>query len=283
MMIKNFILLFLVLSLKASAYSFLYGDQKDINLDNTMLERYIKPQLKAMVSEYYQTLATLHPLNPQLIKLKELAQKASIEWKNWNKHCNTWNESCVQDLKKIKKIQRDLEVQTTSLQKQIFDRSFFLNQFFTDSLFLLSSDLDELSILNYKTIDAMDMISILAIDSKLPLQSKTDLIEDNINMMQLLSEKILTELLPKTLKRQYFELWFFFVKDLERYLTSNNSDTFFLNRLEYFNQNWNSFHMLLSKHIVQAPQSTLNTLSIMHNRWNSVLKIILKNSSKTTN
>src|SRR3989339_1003848 len=278
MMIKNFILLFLVLSLKASAYSFLYGDQKDINLDNTMLERYIKPQLKAMVSEYYQTLATLHPLNPQLIKLKELAQKASIEWKNWNKHCNTWNESCVQDLKKIKKIQRDLEVQTTSLQKQIFDRSFFLNQFFTDSLFLLSSDLDELSILNYKTIDAMDMISILAIDSKLPLQSKTDLIEDNINMMQLLSEKILTELLPKPLKRQYFELWFFFVKDLERYLTSNNSDTFFLNRLEYFNQNWNSFHMLLSKHIVQAPQSTLNTLSIMHNRWNSVLKIILKNS-----
>jgi len=280
MAIKIFILLSFVLSFKAGAYSFLYCDYKDINLDSTMLERYIKPQLKAMVSEYYQTLATLHPVNPQLIKIKESTQKASTEWKVWNEHCITWSDHCIQELKKIKKIQKELEVQITSLQKQIFDRSFFISQFFTDSLFLLSSDLDELSMLNYKTIDAMDMIPILAIDNKIPVQSKTDLIESHTNSMQLLSEKIFTQLLPKTLKHQYFELWFFFVKDLERYLALNNSDAFFLSKLEYFNQNWNTFHMLLSKHIVQAPQSTINTLSIMHNRWNSILKVILKNSSK---
>jgi len=283
MAIKIFIILFFTLSLKVNAYSFLYCDFEDLNLDNTMLERYIKPQLKAMVSEYYQTLTSLHPLNSQLITVKELTQKTRGEWKNWNKRCTTWNENCVQDLRKIKKIQKDLEVQTTTLQKQIFDKSFFTSQFLTDSLFLLSSDLDELSMLNYKTLDAMDMIPILAIDSNIPLQGKIDFIENQLNIMQLLSEKIFTQLLPKNLKRQYSELWFFFVKDVERYLALNKTDAFFLNKLEYLNQNWNTFHMLLSKHIVQAPQSTINTLSIMHNRWNSILKVLLKNSSKTPN
>ena len=283
MAIKIFITLFFTLSLKVNAYTFLYCDHEVLNLDNTMLERYIKPQLKAMVSEYYQTLTSLHPLNSQLISVKELTQKARGEWKHWNHRCTTWNASCIKDLKKIKKLQKDLEVQTTSLQKQVFDKSFFTSQFFTDSLFLLSSDLDELSMLNYKTIDAMDLIPILAIDSNIPSQGKIDFIESQLSNMQLLSEKIFTQLLPKNLKRQYSELWFFFIKELERYLALNKSDAFFLNKLEFLNQNWNTFHMLLSKHIVQAPQSTINTLSIMHNRWNSILKVLLKNSSKRSN
>ena len=61
---------------------------------------------------------------------------------------------------------------------------------------------------------------------------------------------------------------------IESRMIESYSPDWFILELGGLNTTWNTFHMNLEKGEAQLPDGVLSTVKMMHNRWNSILKLI---------
>jgi hypothetical protein len=98
----------------------------------------------------------------------------------------------------------------------------------------------------------------------------------NLYQLNVLTDNIITELLPKKYKSTFQQVYSLFFQPIERYGLAEKDSVWYLRRLEELNLSWNTFHMKITKDTDNVPKSLLNVVRIMHNRWNSTLKVVLR-------
>ena len=194
-------------------------------------------------------------------------------WGRWEKECRaSENKECYTILKTIYKTLKDTE-QTLLYVKSRYTQHLKNN---TDPLLMLLPKINEITLLNYRLIHALEEIqSTLDTSFEHHSVAKTRF-EKYIHPMKITSQMMITSLIDQKY-RQVFEFAYIqFINSLELEIVEKHNKEYLIKNLENLNLTWNTFHMKITKSEDRPPKNITNLIKIMHNRWNSILKIVLR-------
>lgn len=254
---------------------FLY-DQKKIKIDPRSFKRYVLPQLRAITQEFFLILKKLHPIHDSTINIYHQLTELERDYISFSRNCSSINTECYQQLHDIYKQSRHLDDLILKPQNKLINFSSNENLAHTDSLLQLISDLSLISNANYNLMHTIEEYLITANTNYFPYFDGRKLIEPKIHRMVVTSDLMLIQLLNKNVKAPFHAVWIHFFKRIEEKLLNEEDQVFLIRRLEELNLAWNTFHMKMTKENSDLPPHVLKLIKIMHNRWNSCLKIILR-------
>ncbi len=256
-------------------YPYFHFDESKVHLSKESFTRYVRPQIKNMVKEFYHLLKKGHPLHGDIILIRTKIAELSRDWQEWEMSCTNMKDECNEMLINFYKKARALDLILLNIQNSqlnfISDDN--TNQF--DNILYLMQKIDHLSNLNYEILHKLEEL-LITIEINYFYHSNVAVDFGPIyHKMLLNSEMILTSLLEKRFAVEFDTLWVNFMKQLESHIVQKQDSKYLLKNLGALNMSWNSFHMRIVKSNLSYPANKISIISIMHNRWNSVLKMIM--------
>jgi hypothetical protein len=272
------LLLFLFTVCTFANYQYYNFDKSKLKLHRDSYYRYIRPQLRNIKTEFYHIAKKISPIHQQLVKVREDALKLKLEYSKVYKECEAQQKEqvyCDVDVNKILK-------SSYSLDKSIINFRFYFNKNSDNYLKVdtvgnfiqFSKHLDELDVENSKIQRFLELRKM--VDKTLYstyTNSFTDL-SNTVNRVFTLANFAFIDLLPPQQQSTFESLLVHFISPLEEKMIAKFSPSWFKNHLGKLNLSWNTFHMNIEKGQTNFPRRLITTVKIMHNRWNSVLKII---------
>ena len=257
-------------------YPYYYFNEKKTKISSKNFYRYIIPQAQALVKEYYHILKKLNPLHQDMLELKKKAQELRHRYFNRKKGCYKTPGLCKYELTRIYKISMGIDqilLNIKTRHSQLTSKSL---KGFTDELLLASKKIDQLLNYNYQLLHMLEE-QLLVLNTRFEIHSKS---KKNMNQAILkimsLSQMIITIFVPPKYKQEFDSLWITFITQIEKYILRDKNKKYLIKHLGELNIAWNTYHMKLSKGNLNFPVKLLKIISIQHNRWNSILKVILR-------
>jgi hypothetical protein len=254
------ILLIIVPLFQAHSYPYFHFNAKNIRISKDSYSRYIRPQIRSIVQEFYFVLKKLDPLSHDFIDLKNKVSKFKSRWKEWSKECKPQIPECKKSLEGLNRLITKIDRKVLMLQGSIGKKKKKNND--AEELLLFSRSLDNISNLIYKTKNQLRIKNFKYIT---PLFHK----------ISITTEMLITKRLNKSYRGDFDFIWVNYIRIMENNILDKKDYKFFLSKLEDLNLSWNTFHMKLKKSKGEIPRNVNTTIKIMHNRWNSILKMIL--------
>ena len=109
-------------------------------------------------------------------------------------------------------------------------------------------------------------------DGEIPFEDQLKTISTEIKQQFIFS---ILQTLPEKTKNEFETVWYFFIREIEKYILPKKTPDELIKRLESLNIIWNTFSMKMTKGNIKLPDNGEKILKIMHRRWVSVLKMIL--------
>lgn len=266
------IFIFLILSsfssfaqVKTSYYPYL---KNPILLSDRSFRVYILPQLRAISQEYFHILRKLNPVHNETINLYNKVLSLSRKMEGINQICQESTDKCEEVFKEAYKIARSLDKDINSLQS-----NYIKVEFPTELNFV--SSLDQMSIQIYVLLHKIEEHLLTLKTSFSSYYFGKSEFQPLVHRILLDSEFMLTQMLEGSLKDVFDSVWSGFFTEINQHLIYEKDKVFLLKRLEELNLTWNTFHMKLTKGNYNIPTPLIKLIKVMHNRWNSCLKVIL--------
>lgn len=256
-------------------YSFYAIKKSDIKMSNESFRRYARPQLKSIINEYFHVLKKVSPESSPIISLRRNLYQLYLESVELTKSCDQVelkeNEKCETQ---IKDFSRKLKLYESKLYTELSNFKIITDRI--DDSIAFHSLMKNLVLSNAQVNHYYDEFKMLrGTDfqrySKMPFQIEK-IIYDSMEIVDL---RIHT-LVPFKYRVEFDNVWSSFVKVLEQRILTPNDKNYLLENLERLNIDWNSFHKNMTKGNYDIPLTKVKVTNIMHNRWNSVLKLILR-------
>ncbi len=280
---KNLFIIYLFLltsylNTSRADYPYFHFDKLNIKLSFPRYSRYVRPQLKNIVSDFFHIMKKIEPAEQDLILIRNKTQSINDLWDNWVKHCSVNDQDkCYKLIKKVYIESRALDTLILVFQNKRLRIKHFENSDLLDDVLHLTGSLEEISIMNYQILHLIEESLIISSSSyntsRLTIEGPKKL----LNNMLTSSELIMTALISKNFQNEFDKIWFGFIKKIQRQILFNQSPDYLLKYLGDLNMSWNSFHMKVSKSKLKLKNQELKVIQIMHNRWNSILKVLLRN------
>lgn len=248
-----------------------------LQLNDEMFRRYGIPQLRSLMNEYFHLIRQLSPDASELISLREQVQRYHNDVQEWRTHCQLKGQVCPSQIRELTRQARSIDQLILRHLENNLKFSQAQNQDLVESLLWLESTLSQVSRLNYEVQHAFEQILSIG-DTRLAAEAPRFFpdLHLQVHEMLALSEVSFTALLPHGLKDDFHSLWISVIKPIEQRIILPRDKDFYLSRLESLNTNWNSFNMRMTRGTSPLPRAQQNQMRIMHNRWNSVVRIILR-------
>ncbi len=253
------------------SYQYFKFKPENVKISKESYRRYIKPQAKNISTEFYflakNVTPAVEPINhfrKKVVTLISSVQDLS--------NCKS-SESChEQQLKVLSKLGNETH-NLFKINQNIFSESKLKSDKYDNYLNLLEQSRNVRQIL-FK-LESKIQLSYLLLNTNFEANSPS-LKEVQIELTQLenIINQMVVELLPSQYKGIFDELLHHFIIPLEKRVIQKSSSEWLVNNLGRLNLAWNTFHMSLDKGGLNFPKKHVNLLKIMHNRWNSILKII---------
>lgn len=252
-------------------------DKKNQTINDASFRRYVIPQLKAISKEYYHILVKLHPIHKVLISLNSQGKTLVKSLDTFEKSCKEMTPDCDKKLKDVYKVSRAIDRTIIELQK------YKITMNSTDHLqdsglyyMKLLAQLDLIGNNNYKLLHYLEEYRLTSNTNYSSYFSKKHVIKSLIHEILINTKMIMTGFLNKKIQSDFESVWFQFITPIEKNVIENRQKDFLINRLDNLNMTWNTFHMKMTKGNHKMPKEITSIIRIMHNRWNSILKIILR-------
>lgn len=273
----QFLIFYLFLQSFTSAnYQYFYYDKKQINLTADGHNRYIKPQLKNIKAEYFFLAKKLNPLQNTIFKLRESVLKLVLDFNDKYKECLVQQREqhyCEVDVSTLLKDSYDIDQNIMTLRIESLSK----DNFTVDNVsnyFLFIKHLDQVEILNSRIQRYLELKNIVRGTIYTTYTSQfSDLSNIVINLNNTVNF-VFIEQLPDEIKETFEALLVEFISPLEMNMINKYSPEWFKLDLGSLNVAWNTFHMTLEKGSKTFPENLVSLVKIMHNRWNSILKLI---------
>ena len=243
-------------------------EEKPIQLSDRSFNVYIMPQLKALSQEYFQILRKLNPVHAETIDLYTDVLSLNRSLIDVNKKCQESATLCEEVFNKAYKQARKLDLEISKLQSK-----YLKIEESTELEFI--STLDKVSLQNYSLLHKIEEHLITLKTSYASYYYGKSEFQPIVHKMTLDSEFMLTQMLKGTLKQDFDAVWVGYFKLLNQKLIYEKDKIYMLKRLEEMNLSWNTFHMKMTKGNHDLPVPLIKQIKVMHNRWNSCLKVIL--------
>ncbi len=253
-----------------------YNNKKP-KLNNTSFNRYVIPQLRAISKEYYHILVKLHPIHKTLITLNSQGKTLVKNLDSFEKSCQDMTPECNEKLKEVYKVSRSID--KTILEVQKYKVTMNGKDHLQDSglyYMKLLAQLDQIGNNNYKLLHYLEEYRLTSNTNYSSYFSKKHIIKSLIHEILINTKMIMTGFLNKNIQSDFEAVWFQFITPIEKNVIENRQKDFLIDRLDGLNMAWNTFHMKMTKGNHKMPKPIISTIRIMHNRWNSILKIILR-------
>ncbi len=272
---------FLILSLLSSsnighAYQYFHYDRKKVKLSIESFSRWVRPQARTIIREYYSILNKMHPIHSELMSLNNKVKKLSRLGLSKSGSCLSKSPHCYPFLKEAYSYARVIERKIFNIQNDKIRLKKREQDPPTDfeSVLKLIRAIGHLRILNYKLLHSLEELMITTGTSYFH-PSYLEQWSRDIHQMKLLSEEVTHAMLPRRFKEPFEQLFISFIKPLEEHIDLKRDPEFFLSNLEQFNLAWNAYHMLIVKSNLHASKPVMTQVKTMHRRWNSILKVVL--------
>lgn len=280
-MVKSILATFiLLLSLCSQGnYSYFFFDKKKVSVSEASFNRYIRSQARSIVIEFYHTLRKLDPYHKVLLGLRQDIRSQQQLWKEIRVSCQTSDKEkeCEEKFHRFFKRARALDIEILKAIESAPSLEKIKSAPKRDSIIKTISYLKAISNENYKMIHYLEE-SLITKKTIYENYFHADIHFDRaFHRMLIKLNFTYGALLDKEYKAQFESCWSNFIKPLEERVVDDRSFTYLLDNLEQLNIAWNNFHMKVDKGIIGVPKHQATTLKIMHNRWNSILKMILRN------
>ena len=259
---KSFICLFILLISFQSLSS-----QHPYYIKEKKFKRIIRPQLKNIYQNFFQTIKYISPLYEQFYPIFQLTQQIQSEYLNLKKQDALTNADLkkiylkISHLDKILLKQQEFQLNNKTMKKSINSHLKVLNKVNTLSHLILSllNDLE-------KTVFLSTSQNVIHPNN----------LEENIFKLHFYSGQLLLHTLPKEYSEKYLLVWTNFFRIISNQILMKNNASILSMNLYQLNLIWNDFHMKVAKSKNKAPGKMIALLSQIHSRWNYILKFIHK-------
>jgi hypothetical protein len=256
-----------------------YHRFKELNLKLGLprYNRYIRPQLKNIIADFFHIMKKIEPAEQDLISIRSHTQNMNDIWDEWTSQCGE-NQvtNCHKILNSLYKKSRDLDTIILSFQNQRLRIKNFGDSQILDTVLHLTSALDKISSINYMILHFAEeslMTDTTTYQANSLVKGKFTV---HLQEMLVSSELILSALITPEFRVVFNQVWYGFIKPVERQIVHQEDPDYLLKHLGDLNLAWNAFHMRVAKSELRMNKSELQTVLIMHNRWNSILKVLLR-------
>lgn len=252
-------------------------DKKKQTLNDASFRRYVIPQLKAITKEYYHILVKLHPIHKGLITLNSQGKTLVKNLDSFEQSCQEMTPECDSKLKEVYQASRAIDRTIIELQKYKITMN-SADHLEDSGLYYMKliAQLDYIGNNNYKLLHYLEEYRLTSNTNYSSYFNKKHVIKSLIHEILINTKMIMTGFLNKKIQNDFESVWFQFITPLEKNVIENNQKDFLINRLDHLNMTWNTFHMKMTKGNHKMPKEITSIIRIMHNRWNSILKIILR-------
>lgn len=257
-------------------YSHFTYKKKDSNLTKESFYRWARPQARNIVSDFFTILKKLDPIHTNLIALNKQVQKLSYSWQDLNEKCFKISDVCREDFKQFYLHSRKVDSLILKIRENNVDLSSVTDSEKLDSLVALTKGLNKIAILNYELLHYLEETLMTSGTSFEAYTNSKGRFVSLIHYMKITSKLILTAQVDKRYKKDFDFIWINFMSKLDYYIVHKKDKKYLEGRLEDLNIAWNSFHMKMAKGNKGFPKVHIKLVSIMHSRWNSILKLILR-------
>ncbi len=200
-------------------------------------------------------------------------------WKVGKAQCES-PELCEKLLSSLRKNALDLEKKISLFQKNKLTGKEVKSRHIISRLLSVSEYIDSLSLKNYRLIHKLENRIIDGIDKDAVRHEKFDKISitNLLKEMAFHAEYIMLGLVNEKFNSLFQELWSSFMNPIEDYILTKGNQDYLEKNLGDLNLGWSSFHMHMERGNLNVPNNILMTITIMRQRWNSILKMYLKNT-----
>ncbi|MBT3235101.1 MAG: hypothetical protein HN353_04060 [Bdellovibrionales bacterium] len=292
-------------------YPYLHYDPNKTKLTASSFSRYVRPQVRSIINDFFHMISKLGMGERQLIKIRQSLVYESDQFNRWPARCHSQTSEsekhpeqnsqsptpanpldCQQRIAKIYHSLSTLEHDILSLQsnsliitspdkkkksrrKSRRGKKSKVAPIFNDRLIKVHTELNQLALMLYSTLHLIEE-RLITFNTPYALHSKAVAqIRNNLDEMILISERVMLNRIDQGEKRELNVLWYGMIKKMEQRVLKKGGRRYLLNNLESFNLIWNSFCMKQTKW--DKPKSSVVTLiKTIHLRWNSILKVILR-------
>lgn len=244
---------------------------KDIKLSDYEFKRYVRPQLISIKNDYHTLLSIL---NPELKNIKKSFSHYQALIESVNKIKQYLKQDNIASVKKelkttLEEINDLLKFTIKSpelLEKKFFSAENLLssqNRFFELRSELIDFKLLVENIIAFQSADISPPISLYEI----PLIANKLYIKFNLYLINSTDNRF---------QKDFTSFWTEFIKPVTTEVIPYHNQRLFIARLNQFNIRLNMLHMILTKRNKVITKQTKTLLTIIQNRWNSILKVTLR-------
>ncbi len=265
----------------SATYPFYFFNEDKLTLTDNSFEKYVLPQLKIIITEYYYILSKIGPEIADVIVIKDNILELKMLWQNFHDNCtNIVGESCEMVLRKIYKKALIVDQLTLAFKsKSLTLNNYSGNNNLIDNWLKVVALINEVAGINYQQLHTLEEILIFSSQENISFDRQYRELTEIAQRMLILSEIIITSSLDRKYRGLFEELQVNMIKDMEYLCNLEPQQDFFIKKMGDFNFFWNSFNMKISKGTVVLPGNTNITLTVIQNRWNSILRLYLKNTA----
>jgi hypothetical protein len=263
---KTFVLLLIILPTLAFSY-----ESKDVNLSDFGFNRYVRPQLINITQEYQTLLSLLTPelktyqninrvftnLDQDIIRIKEY-----YKFKQWDQ----LSAKVATSLDRFRSIIKTVKKAPYFTEHKNFSPEDILISFKEFQSF--KSVLMDLY-LRYENIHTLIQAKIILPINITQLQFELNNVYTKFNLFILQSS-------DNRFREELISFWNDFIKPVHKKILPTNNKVLFIRMLNKFNLRLNFLNAKMTKRNKMISKQMSTILTIIHRRWNSILKVTLK-------
>lgn len=275
---RSLLLLSLLLGENAQARPtrYYHYDNKPLALTDRTFKRYGIPQARTMLREYYDILRNMDPGSGEVFQARVLVEEIYTLWKKSEKRCREEPEKeCVASRRELYAKGRQLDQVILQAQKKKTDFSPAKKEGDISYRVNLLRELDKLGGLNFRILHYLE-IALIGGNGTPETLSKMDVrLAPLFHELRSTTQAMVLTHLPDPTRELFDFIWIHFFKRLQRHIIADKDKSYLLRHLGELNTAWNTFNMRLTKGPQKYPNWVETLVQTMHNRWNSILKLIL--------
>ena len=267
------LLFFLSQQLLANQFHF---NTEPLTLSDDMFNRYAIPQIRSIHQEYFLMIRQMAPDSGELINLREQLFRLSQDTEKFEKSCPTLTILCTPQISELYRRSRNIDQLVLRHQQNFLKYSEAVLDENIESILWLEQALGQILQLNNDFMNRLESKLMLSGTPYKPSPLTKEKLSVKVHEMLVLAEMSMSALLPKGLRDDFHSIWLNFIKRTELRILEPRDKKALLDQLEPLNTIWNHFNMRMVRGTSILPKAQQSVLRIMHNRWNSMLRIILR-------
>lgn len=274
-----FFLTYFILWAQVHAYEYnIYSNTttRPLNISNESFRRYAIPQLRSIVAEYYHILRKVEPIQGGLIEIKRDIMKLDNQVEEYLKACRKMTLDCQQQLREFYRKALSIDKKIGKFYNSLFSAKNLTKERLIDKRLRLSKKLDVMSNISLEIVHLFQL-TLISFDTEFysPLYMEEKL-HPLLHRMRLISRMIIVGQTNEYLLENFYLLLQHYITPIEEHVIYFRDKKYLISNLGDLNVIWNTFHLRIAKEKNALPKKLTSIIKIMHNRWNSILKIILK-------